>query len=83
MTKHICECCGWVVIKPSWIPVQERLPERHMDVLVLRHEDIFDVAFVDIDGDWEAHGPINGVTHWMPLPPLPDHSPDAGKEVQG
>lgn len=63
----------------EWIPVKERLPEdgkvicvrkseafrgrRYIDILTCDHGWFMDGAFVVSDGN---------VTHWMPLPGLPE-----------
>ena len=67
----------------KWIPVTERLPEKHDRYLVLTpspfgHKDYTpwlawyepEVGFIDSDpeyGDLE----MDDVTHWMPIPELP------------
>ena len=52
----------------EWIPVGERLPEPELPVLVLcsfaGHDHWMDVTLGDEFSE--------DVTHWMPLPPLPD-----------
>ena len=56
---------------PRWIPVEERLPEKHAGVIVCCEE-----GFVDLmthDGKhWNWNGRYeDSVTHWMPLPEPP------------
>ena len=48
---------------PRWIPVEERLPEERVEVLL--HYD---------DGSMEVgkYLGLGGVTHWMPLPEPPE-----------
>lgn len=58
---------------PKWIPVDERLPEKHKRVFVCTKSKAVGVDFVNADGDWYTTG---GVTHWMPLP----NPPVKGKE---
>ena len=57
-----------------WIPVTERLPEEWTRVLVCLHNHICVVAR-HISGEWVvswSNGECKGVTHWMPLPELPN-----------
>lgn len=64
-------------LRPRWIPVMERLPDKSERYLVFngRFEDI--VGYVD--GDWKIFDDGIGefelypycVTHWMPLPEPP------------
>jgi len=69
---------------PEWIPVSERLPEPEKMVLLIVSGKIKNISFVDaydlgeFDTDegwilemwpeWKDHK----VTHWMPLPELPE-----------
>ena len=69
-----CEC-----VERRWISVNDRLPEQQTPVLTVTKIKLFGVNW-HIKGLWSTGG---GITHWMPLPPLPDHIPDAWKEVQG
>jgi hypothetical protein len=70
-------------VSTDWVPVTERLPEDLEDVLVVRvHGKIGDGPVVDMgwwyDGHWWMVGedfPLSDaaeVTHWMPLPALPE-----------
>ena len=61
--------------KPEWISVKDRLPEKkHEAYLCSLDSSLFPGSqYVSIrefcdDGEWEAHGTV---THWMPLPELP------------
>lgn len=61
--------------KPRWIPVTERLPEERKYVLCKCRADIIDVLRFE-NAEW-YHDPTHVymygfVTHWMPLPPLPE-----------
>jgi hypothetical protein len=55
-----------------WIPVSERLPEVNVEVLVTDGERRKSASLQD--GSFLIHGEyeFEGVTHWMPLPPLPE-----------
>lgn len=65
----------YALLVPRWVPVEERLPEETDDYLILRlvggNPYIELMAYV-VSAGW-CQG---GVTHWMPLPPLPE-VPDA------
>lgn len=62
-----------------WVSVEDRLPEEvetpTIDDLVLACDD-GDIQICFYDGDWDCpdKGYLNkkGVTHWMPIPPLPE-----------
>ena len=65
---------GYEAGKPKWIPVSERLPEKHERVIVCDVREDFRDAW-----EFEGEGWFNGlwtlekeeVTHWMPLPEPP------------
>ena len=52
----------------KWIPVTERLPETHENVLVRSKFVKMRTDFISRDGRWYT---TPGVTHWMPLPEPP------------
>ena len=65
---------------PRWIPVTERLPELHEEVLVCNEEyGLSGLGFATVavwDGTdwietWDRSTAIHCVTHWMPLPTPP------------
>lgn len=60
----------------GWISVEERLPEHSNVVLVaLRHGLVCEGSYFDIEQRWIRFGvPYMPVTHWMPLPELPERS---------
>lgn len=59
------------LLQPRWISVEERLPEREEEVLVLvkykwSEQYFYGLdAYSQVDGGWEGH---ERVTYWMPLP---------------
>jgi len=57
-----------VANKPRWIPVTERLPEKHEFVLVKSKLVKMKTDFISNDGHWYT---TPAVTHWMPLPEPP------------
>ena len=62
---------------PKWISVEERLPEHEDRVLVAcrtkKGAQSINLAYHS-DGFWHGQGSMSGVTHWMPLPDLPEVS---------
>ena len=59
---------------PTWISVEERLPEESEDVLVFCRND--NITWNTIAHRvrtlwWRSGVPIESVTHWMPLPEPP------------
>ena len=66
---------------PKWISVKERLPVKQYRVIVRTGHNLVTTGWrsyhVDVKGGelWEvdeAHNYRNDVTHWMPLPNLPE-----------
>ena len=64
-----------------WIPVEERLPEKHECVLLLMKSKRYGVGVgIGHRLSSERHGwmvtylpmPYDEITHWMPLPNLPE-----------
>lgn len=54
-----------------WIPVTERLPEKHKWVLVVG-DNLYDMDFISSRGDWTIHtDPFVFVKYWMPVPEAP------------
>lgn len=72
--------CTWQAAKaqavPEWVNVDDRLPNRQVNVLVASKHDFVCIASLTnnhknnkfYDGDGLA---INSITHWMPLPDAP------------
>lgn len=60
---------------PTWISVEERLPDDYERVLVWRSHindvDVFDGRSVQIRCETAEMRRIHGITHWMPLPEPP------------
>jgi hypothetical protein len=88
--EHLDECIdealAEVEAERRWIPVDERLPQEGVNVLVALR--IGDRLTVDTDriygGRWFAYGSrgyrgSGYVTHWMPLP---NHPKEKRKETQ-
>lgn len=70
-----CKNCIFSAFKqfqPKWIPVTERLPEKHEEVLVTVAGEIV-IAWLYLDGRWRSNDCpetyLNDfITAWMPLP---------------
>ena len=57
----------------QWIPVDERLPEIGVSVLVADFGDVHEMAWNGRYWVVPASGWVgDGVTHWMPLPEPPE-----------
>lgn len=69
-------CRGWndaVKEMPKWISVKERMPEKSMLVLGVVCGHVGELAYIKDRNVFERREhPIEGVTHWMPLPPCPE-----------
>lgn len=56
----------------EWISVDIEMPETGRQVIVYC-EGVFEIAFKTVySGFSDGHSGLIGVTHWMPLPPLPE-----------
>ena len=63
---------------PQWISVKDRLPENDDTVLVVLSDTRISLGNKDSDGFWDYDGLVEldefCITHWMPLPGLPEES---------
>lgn len=58
--------------KTSWISVKDRVPEKSMLVLGVVHGHVGELAYINDRNVFKRRErPIEGVTHWMPLPEPP------------
>ncbi len=58
----------------EWIKVEDRLPEKHIEVLVFRadpNEIIISSLSWMLDNDPIWQDEVSNYTHWMPLPRPP------------
>lgn len=78
---EVNEACrmGMEALKQTkWIPCSERLPHDVSRCLVCRYDYVTKTRFTDIlwfeSGIWwnRSHGGDYAVTHWKPLPELPE-----------
>ena len=65
--------------KPKWISVEERLPEHLQYVLTAAHDGEIEVMYYNKEWPncfclWSGNYKKFNVTHWMPLPVLPDEA---------
>lgn len=57
----------------KWISIEEKLPELMRTVLVCTKFDNIYIAWHLGNNDWRScEGNIQNITHWMPLPNLPE-----------
>jgi hypothetical protein len=70
------EGAQWADAHPHWISVEERLPDLPLYVLILdEREEVRMARLVSYKNEWkdcEDNMFCLGVTHWMPLPALPE-----------
>ena len=60
---------------PEWISVNDRLPERYVNVLTCDiHGNIHENWLYKANPECWSHG--YNITHWMPLPQLPKEDDD-------
>ena len=64
---------------PRWIPMTERLPDEGKFVLVYgdlypnKHDGSAIAVSKRMDWNyWQGFGRVGNITHWMPLPSVPD-----------
>ena len=83
--QNLCGCAADAIEEllaavPHWISVEERLPEKHVEVLICtedygKNELGFAIVAVWDGSDWietwNREKSIHYVTHWMPLPEPP------------
>ena len=65
----------WFNKENEWISVDDRLPERDVEVLVYASDGLVYLAWIDFKWDWVAEEStkiVAGVTHWFPVPDLPE-----------
>ncbi len=54
-----------------WVPVEERLPDDGVEVVVLLASEVRAIDSYTIDNGWDMTRGIGHVTHWTPLPEPP------------
>jgi hypothetical protein len=55
-----------------WISVKDRLPDMYVEVLSIDKEKNTVVSWVKYNNGWESNDDFYEITHWMPLPLLPE-----------
>ncbi|EFI7071904.1 TPA: dATP/dGTP pyrophosphohydrolase domain-containing protein [Escherichia coli] len=75
---HIKEPGNSPVIPDGWISCSERMPEETGDIIVVSDDPVMSgISYSRRDGfymaalEYDDDEPIDGVTHWMPLPEPP------------
>lgn len=60
--------------KSPWIAAEDKLPKIGQAVFIRTSKSTYGVSWIDYDLDWQggvAYSPLI-VTHWMPIPKLPN-----------
>lgn len=78
--KELC-CSRFKLRRPDvpkrnlWVPVEKQLPDEDVKVLVCcktkKGVRSVNMAYL-LNGFWHGQGSMAGVTHWMPLPEMPE-----------
>lgn len=75
---HIKEPGNYPVTPDGWISCSERMPEETGDIIVVSDDPVMSgISYSRRDGfymaalEYDDDEPIDGVTHWMPLPEPP------------
>lgn len=63
----------------GWVSMDERLPEKRKDVLVRYGNGRIGIDWIDSIQCFVFDELYGRVTHWMPIPELPDRRPPEGK----
>lgn len=73
---------AWNTRASGWIPCDERMPDDNVDVLV--YDDCILIASYNSNEKYTSGWmesfecyPLTNVTHWMPLPPMPEVTSNA------
>ena len=60
-------------LKCRWIPVEERLPSPDIEVAALCSGRVLpEIFWLSAGGEWLSWGRSGSVTHWMPIPEVPN-----------
>ena len=90
MRKVFASGVEWQKKQSPWISVKERLPEENKGAFFIvewkdHHKGYF-VGIYEGNDCWESdhriflpNSPIGKVTHWMPMPELPEEENDGDK----
>jgi hypothetical protein len=70
--NNVCEFFRAYAPQSEWISVDERLPDKQAQYLIVDDEGYMEVALWTRQFGWFSHvNRGNKVTHWMPLPEPP------------
>ena len=64
----------------EWVSVNKRLPEKRKDVLVHYGNGRIGIDWIDSTQCFVFDELYGRVTHWLPIPELPDRRPPEGEE---
>lgn len=64
----------------EWVSVNKRLPEKRKDVLVHYGNGRIGIDWIDSTQCFVFDELYGRVTHWLPIPELPDRRPPKGEE---
>ena len=81
-TGSDCEIPTMPTLTPpnEWVSVNKRLPEKRKDVLVHYGNGRIGIDWIDSTQCFVFDELYGRVTHWLPIPELPDRRPPEGEE---
>ena len=80
LVKAIIENMPTLTPPNEWVSVNKRLPEKRKDVLVHYGNGRIGIDWIDSTQCFVFDELYGRVTHWLPIPELPDRRPPEGED---